>query len=101
MKNHFVIKVDKGFEKNLPGNIPYWKDLILDKSVAVEMFYPAFDDFFRYHNLKCWITKEYQPDDKNWNNEEIAAELNLQYRIILQEDYTLPSDFLSRLRSLP
>ena len=101
MKNHFVIKVTKGFEKTLPESIPYWKDLILDKSVAVEYFYPAFDDFFRFHHLKCWITKEYQSQNKNWSSEEIEAGLNLQYRIILQEDYTLPPDFLQRLRSVP
>ena len=101
MKTHFVIQVTEGFEKTLPDNIPYWKDLIFDKSLAVESFYPAFDKFFNYYHLKCWITKEYQPKDKTWSSEEIAAELNLQYRIILQDDYTLPSDFLQRLRSLP
>jgi subtilisin family serine protease len=101
VKCHFVIKVTKGFEKTLPENIPYWKDLILDKSVAVTSFYPAFDDFFKYHNLECWITKEYKRQNINWSSEEIEAGLNRQYRVILQDDYTLPPDFLLRLRALP
>jgi subtilisin family serine protease len=101
VKNHFVIKVSREFERTLPYNIPYWKDIIIDKSLAVEFFYPAFDNFFKERNIKFWVTKEYHPQYKYWSSEEIAAELNLQFRIILQDDYKLAANFLEQLRQRP
>lgn len=101
MKNHFVIKIAKGFEKNLPDDIPYWKDLIYNKSIAVESFYPEFDQLFHRYHFRFWVTREYKPQVLNWSIEEIQADLNLQFRIILQENYLIPPDFINRIKSIP
>jgi subtilisin family serine protease len=101
MKNHFVVKISKELEGTVPKNIPYWKDLIANKSLAVESFFPPFDDFFKNKQIKFWVTKEYRPQYLAWNKEEIATGLNLQFRIILQHDYILPANFLGQLKALP
>jgi len=102
MKSHFIIKVNKSFQDNLNRNIPYWKDFILmDKSLATISFFTELDDLFRSKNLKFWVTQEYEPQSATWSTEEIFAELNLIYRIILQNDYTLQDDLLTQIKSLP
>jgi hypothetical protein len=101
LKKHYTIKLNKSFEKTLPDKYPYWKDIIKDKSLSVESFYPAFDNFFNSHDIKFWVTKEYKPKNITWDSDEIAAELNLKFRIILQNDYKLPPNFIDQLRSIP
>lgn len=102
MKTHYIIKVNKSFEENFRKNIPYWKDFILmDKSLAVESFFTDMDNLFASKNLKFWVTKEYEPQLQNWSIEEIFAELNLIYRIILQNDYLLQEDLLLQIKALP
>ncbi len=101
MKHHFVIKISNALEDTIPKNVPYWKDLISNKSLAVEFFYPAFDNFFRNNHVDFWITKEYRPQQVNWSPQEVAASLHRIYRIILQNNYNLPTSFLSQLQTLP
>ncbi len=103
MKHHFVIKISTSLEAAISGskNIPYWKDLILNKSLAVESFYPSFDAFFKNNHIDFWVTKEYRPQHLNWSPQEVASDLNRIYRIILQNDYELADNFLNQLQKLP
>ncbi|MBK8610190.1 MAG: S8 family serine peptidase [Chitinophagaceae bacterium] len=102
MKSHFIIKVTRNFEKTFTGNIPYWKDFILmDKSRAVESFFPQFDNLFRSRNLNFWVTKEYEPQSATWSAEEIFAELNLIYRVILQNDYAPQPELVTQITLFP
>ncbi len=101
MKSHFIIKVNKSFEENFRKTVPYWKDFILmDKSLAVDSFFPEFDNLFSSKNFKFWITKEYEPQSANWNVEELFAELNQIYRVILQNDYSLPDNMSLQIAAL-
>lgn len=101
MKTHYLIKLNKSFCNTLTDNYPYWKEIIMDKSSATESFYPDFDNLFKKYNLKFWVTKEYKPANVKWDNHEITAGLNLFFRIILQKEYDLPSNFVNQLRSVP
>lgn len=100
MKNHIIVKVTGDFERTLPNTLPYWKDLILNRSLAVESFYPAFDSLFASNHFKFWVTREYESQGRSWSEEEVFAELNLLFRIILQEDYQLPQNFIPQLKAL-
>lgn len=101
MKYHFIIKTTPAFERSQRLPAPYWKDLINDKSLAVERFFPQFDALFDEAHLKFWVTKEYKPKGAVWSTEEVEADLNRIYRIILQDDYDLPPTLLNQIRLLP
>ncbi|MBA3704435.1 MAG: S8 family serine peptidase [Bacteroidetes bacterium] len=98
-----MIKISSTLEATFLSakQIPYWKDLISDRSLAVESFFPAFDDFFRNNHIAFWITKEYRRQHLNWGPEEIETGLNRIYRVILQNDYELPVNFLNQVKTLP
>jgi subtilisin family serine protease len=99
MKYHFVLKLDKALPDDL--KIPDWVRFITDKSVIRERLIPEMDRLMDSLGIKFWVTREYRPGGADWNDEEKLHGLNRTYRLILQDDYELPSDLLERMRRIP
>jgi len=99
MKHHFKVRLVRQLADDL--KIPDWISFIDDKSVVYERLIPAVDRLMDDHGLKFWTTREYQPAGDEWNDEEIQHGLNRTYRLILQDDYELPSGLLERIRLIP
>lgn len=85
----------------LPRQVPYWVPFINDKSVVVTHFHPDFDRIFDNCHFKFWVTYEYDSKGRDWDAMERASGLHRTYRIILQEDYTLPENLLPQIAALP
>jgi len=101
MKYHFIIKTRTNFDRSFSEKAPYWKDLINDKSKAVEHFFPAFDQLFKKYNLSFWLTREFQPQHRDWSVQEVDNDLDRIYRVILQDDYDYPDSLVKEIRLLP
>jgi subtilisin family serine protease len=99
MKHHVVIKLHGQLADS--ERIPYWVDLITDKSVVRESVNPEIDRLMRELALKFWLATEYRLSVPRPSDEEIREGLNRTYRMILQEDYELPANLTERIRLLP
>ncbi|OKH45558.1 peptidase S8 [Calothrix sp. HK-06] len=80
------------------ANAPHWQQLLQNKAQAVTNLHPEIDTFFTKYRLPVWVTQEYKPSGKDWNQEEIASGLNRVYRIILQQDVTVPDSLIQEMR---
>lgn len=101
MKEHFIIKIKPNSLATLPANIPYWENFITDKSVVIEKFEPTLDRLLIQSGFKFWVTRQYKPHANGWNYEEILSGFHLTFRIILQENGTLPDRLIHQIRTLP
>lgn len=101
MKYHFVIKVSEAIISTIPDNVPYWIDFITDKSVVVERFHPDIDRLFNNNNFKFWVTHEYNSNRKSWDTSERVNGLHRTFRLILQNDYVIPDNFVSQISTVP
>ena len=99
MKQHVVIK----FRTQLAdtASIPYWVDMITDKSQVRESANAEIDAIMRELALKFWLAHEYQLAGSEPTADEIRAGLDRTYRMILQHDYDLPPGLVDRIRLLP
>ena len=99
MKHHLVLKLFQQLTDD--QNLPDWTAFINDKTVVRENLIPEVDRLMRESGIKFWVTKEYKPAATDWNKDEIEHGLNRTYRMILQEDYNLPENLLSRIKQIP
>jgi thermitase len=101
MKRHLVLKLVEQHPED--ADIPYWVEIIDDKSKAKDSVYPALDQLFEDSGIKFWVTSEFDTAgaDASWNEDEIRSNLNRTYRLILQHDRDLPPDLVKRIRMLP
>ena len=99
MKHHLVLKLFQQLTDD--QNLPDWTAFINDKTVIRENLIPEVDRLMRELGIKFWVTKEYKPADDDWNKDEIQHGLNRTYRMILQDDYNLPANLLSRIKLIP
>ena len=102
MKHHYVIKLEKSFKDQLTIHPVYWKDMINDRALLFESFFPELDALFARYQFKYWIAKEYgRHTQGTWTEEELFIGLDCFYRLILQEEYKIPDDFLPSLKKVP
>jgi subtilisin family serine protease len=100
MKHHIVVKLARRLADD--DLIPDWLDFISDKSYQKESLTPEFDRLMRSLGFRFWVASEYKPHTNDiWAPDEIAHGLDRTYRVILQGDYELPPDLISRIRALP
>jgi thermitase len=99
MKQHIVLKLSQPLQN--AERIPYWIDFIHDKSITRESVNPEIDRVMREVAAKFWLTKEYRLSEPGPSTEEIREGLDRTYRMILQQDYDLPSDLVARIRLTP
>lgn len=99
MKHHFIVKLDKPLPDDL--KIPDWVHFVNDKSVVRENLIPAVDRLMNELGVKFWVTREYHPSASDWSHEEKLHGLDRTYRLILQEDYQLPTNVIERIRLIP
>jgi subtilisin family serine protease len=99
MKHHLVLKLFQQLTDD--QNLPDWTAFINDKTVIRENLIPEVDRLMRELGIKFWVTKEYKPAGDDWNKDEIQHGLNRTYRMILQDDYNLPANLLSRIKLIP
>lgn len=98
MKPHLVIKASASF---YVPTMPFWGDVALGKSKASSSFSTHVDRLFQEFNLDFIVTSEYPKKHDNWTDDEIKAEINRFYRIILLEETNFPPALLNRLELLP
>jgi len=102
MKHHFVVRIEKKFKDSLTVHPLHWKEMLTDRSKMIETFFSEFDALFSSYQFKFWLSKEYGRDHQGtWTDEELFIGLDCFYRIILQEDYTIPSNFINEIQKLP
>src|SRR6185369_11891208 len=99
MKHHLVLKLVQQLTDDY--NLPDWTTYINDKTVSRENLTPEVDRLLGELGIKFWVTKEYKPAAADWNKDEIEHGLNRTYRMILQEDYNLPENLVSRIKLIP
>ncbi len=101
VKEHFIVKVKEDFKLPVQDGIPYWKNFVLDKSIAVEHFFPDFDNILKENSLKFWLTREYDSSSPDkWSSQEKITGLDRIYRVILQQDYTYPENLVNKIQLL-
>lgn len=99
MKAHLIIKLFQPLDNNA---VPHWIDFIHDKRNSKTKFDNPIDEVFKKFNLDFWITKEYKPDKENiYSVDEIKSGLNKIYRVILQQEGTLPDRLVENIKFLP
>lgn len=99
MKLHIIVKLRAPV--GIGHRIPHWVDFINDKSAVSESISPDVDALLAAYKLRFWVTREYQPAQEDWTQDELRLGLQRTYRLIFQEDVELPGDLIRRLRSLP
>lgn len=99
MKQHVVIKLRQPLADAM--SIPYWEDMIGDKSRVRESANADVDAIMRELGLKFWLAHEYRPRGEEPGPAEIREGLDRTYRMILQQDYDLPAGLVDRIRLLP
>ena len=99
MKHHLVLKLVQQLTDDY--NLPDWTTFINDKTVSRESLTPEVDRLLGELGIKFWVTKEYKPAATDWNKDEIEHGLNRTYRMILQDDYNLPENLVSRIKLIP
>ncbi|MCU0524090.1 MAG: S8 family serine peptidase [Elainella sp. Prado103] len=98
MKPHVRLKV-KG-DLQLP-EVPHWQQLLTSKVGAATQLDPAIDAIFGKYHLPVWFTKEYRPMGAGWDRSEIASGLDRIYRVIVQDDRSIPPELVKELAALP
>ena len=99
MKAHLRVKLAPNAHVDEP--IPYWEDVIDDKSIAKTSFYRPVDDVFARYGIPIWVTREYRPIADAFDADEIAAGLNRIYRLILQRDEAVPPALVRDVQLVP
>jgi thermitase len=99
VKPHIQVKLAD--DVRTAAAVPYWEDLIADKSLAVERFHPPIDVLLARRDVPVWVTHEYRPQAESFGREEIAAGLNRIYRLILQRDAGIPAGLAEEIALLP
>jgi hypothetical protein len=98
MKQHLKLKL----KEILPDQgIPYWADLITDKTAVRTKLHPTIDAVFFKYGLSIWVTKEYKPALGYWTASEIASGLNRIYRLIMQQDTEISLLLIQEIAALP
>jgi thermitase len=100
MKPHIILKTIS-FLSTVDDQSPYWVDFINDKTQLLESLHPEVDSVLDDHNIKFWVTNEYDPAGDDWSTEEKSAGLDRIYRIILRRDYHIPPQLLESIQLLP
>ncbi|HLO60198.1 MAG TPA: S8 family serine peptidase [Bacteroidales bacterium] len=102
MKHHFVARIEKEFKDKLTVHPLHWQEMLTDRSKMIDTFFPEFDALFDSYQFKFWLSKEYGRDHQGtWTDEELFIGLDCFYRIILQKDYSIPSNFINEIKKLP
>ena len=99
MKDHAVLKMYEPLAGD--ASIPNWQDFISDKSVIRDTVNAEVDRLLRDLGLSVWVTREYKPAQLAWSADERREGLDRTYRLVFQQDYELPEDFVDRLLHLP
>jgi subtilisin family serine protease len=99
MKCHFVLKLYRQLSDD--RDMPDWTTFINDKSVMKESLIPDVDRLLQEQGVKFWVTREYKPAGADWSRAEMDHALNRTYRLILQEDYQLPANFVDQIKLIP
>jgi len=99
VKPHLRLKLAPGAQVAEP--LPYWEDVIADKSQAKTAFYAPVDEIFARHGIPIWATHEYRSAALAFSAAEVAAGLNRIYRLILQRDEQIPAGLVSEVELVP
>lgn len=99
MKAHLIVKLWQ--QPSADFDPPQWQRFIGDKSRIVTALVPAFDQLMNSLDIWFWVTREYELEVPHGSALEKAQGLERTYRIIFQQDYTLPTDLTARVAALP
>ena len=98
MKPHVIVQLKPGVPA---ADVPHWASVIRDKRDAPEQLIPAIDTVLRKARVPVWVTHEYSPATTWWSPEETAAGLDRVYRLVLQEDRSIPPAIISDISLIP
>lgn len=98
MKNHLIIWIDSA--KSIL-DIPFWGDLIREKNLPADQFYPEIAEVFRRRQIPVIYSKEYKPKLGSWSTEEVESGLNRVFRVILKKDMKFPGDLIKEIELVP
>ena len=98
MKPHIQLTLKEDVS---PGQIPYWKDVVLGHAAAQSHIHPEVDTWVEQYSLPVRVTREYQPAGKSWDKDELASGFNRVYRLILQQNTDIPNDLIEHISLVP
>jgi thermitase len=98
MKPHLRIKLQP---RVATAAAPQWQDFLDDPKLATSQLHPHIDALFAAYDLPVWITHEYKPAGKIWDRAEVTSGLNRIFRVILQQNRSIPNRLLQELAELP
>lgn len=98
MKPHLIVRLAEGVR---PPARPHWSDIITDKAGAAQALTPGLQEVFDRYGVTVWTAREYQPRARFWSPQELAARLDRAYRLILQENRTIPAGLVEQIELLP
>ncbi len=98
MKPHLKIKLRP---RVATAPAPPWQDFLDDPKLATSQLHPSIDALFAAYDLPVWVTHEYKPASKIWDRTEVTSGLNRIFRVILQQNRSIPNRLLQELAELP
>lgn len=98
MKPHIKLKIRQGFSI---AQLPHWQDFSSDPKLAKTHLHPSIDNLFETYNLPIWMTREYRSAHQDWDAAEQASGLDRVYRLILQQQRSIPNRLIQELAALP
>jgi thermitase len=98
VKNHLIIWVDQGARG---FDAPYWGDLIANKGIRANDFYPEISGLFTKYYVPVLYSREYKPKLQSWSVDEIQSGLDRVFRIILKEDRNFPAELIKEISLVP
>lgn len=99
MKNHLIIWLNDKADQ-IPS-LPFWGDLIKNKTPEAYRFIQAVEDLFGKYNVPAIYTNEYKPRLTSWSSDEIASQLHRVFRVILLQDRAFPERLVEEIKLLP
>ena len=98
MKPHIEFKVRRG-APTPPA--PFWEEILTEKSGASAEAHPEITRLLARYAIPVWVTRGYAPSGAEWSPTEIASGLNRIYRLVLQENRTVPAELIRNIELLP
>ena len=98
MKPHLILKLTRPLDKP----VKCWEDMRFDKSGALTSINPSLDRIFlKTYRRPFWLATNYKPKTTSWSKAEIKEGLNRVYRVILQQNTSIPDALIKEIRLVP
>lgn len=81
--------------------LPDWVSAIREGIRAPSRLHPETDRIFNLYRRRFFATREFSPRATEWQPDEISAGLNRIYRVVLQDNRSIPAEMIRAIELVP